>query len=125
MTMRSSSQASARAKRKKTLCSIQPVRPRTRKPPSFHLTKADWDAIARLLDLSDRQLEIVRHLIDGHNENAIGKRLGISSHTVHAHMNRLYKKIKVRSRGDLVVRVMVAYIARSASKKRAKARAGA
>lgn len=123
MTVHSSPLVATRAKSKEPLHYLQPVREWTRKLPSSHLSKADWDAIAGLLDLSDRQLQIVRFLIDGYDEHAIGTQLGISSHTVHAHMNRLYKKTKVRSRGDLVVRVMVAYIARSATKKRAKARA--
>lgn len=123
MTVPSSSQVPTRSKPKKPLRYLRPVPEWTRKPPSAHLSKADWDAISDLLDLSNRQLEIVRFLIDGYDEHAIGTQLGISSHTVHAHMNRLYKKTKVRSRGDLVVRVMIAYIARSATKKRAKARA--
>lgn len=88
--------------------------------PSYRLNDTEWRSIADSLHLSARQLQIVRCLFDGLNEPTIGHALGVSSHTVHAHLNRLYKKIGVKSRCQLIVHVFVAYLDRtSASSERA------
>jgi DNA-binding CsgD family transcriptional regulator len=41
----------------------------------------------------------------GETEVIIAERLGISSHTVHCHMTRLYRKLHVNSRPNLLLRV--------------------
>ncbi len=66
----------------------------------------DWTEIARLLDLSKRQLEIVRGVFDDQTEFAIAADLGISPHTVHTHFERLHRKLDVANRVQLVLRVM-------------------
>lgn len=80
--------------------------------PSSHLSNDEWQSIAELLGLSDRQQEVVRCIFDGFDEPTIAKVLGISCHTVHAHLNRLYKKIHVKSRCELIVRLFLAYLFR-------------
>lgn len=80
--------------------------------PSSHLSHDEWQSIAGLLELSDRQTQVVRCIFDGFDEPTIAKVLGISRHTVHAHVNRLYKKIHVKSRGELIVRLFLAYLFR-------------
>ena len=77
--------------------------------PSSHLNNEEWRSIADSLGLSVRQLQIVRYVFDGLDEPSIANTLGISSHTVHAHLNRLYTKIRVTSRCELIVRVFLAY----------------
>ena len=81
--------------------------------PSSHLSDDWWRSIADSLDLSVRQLQIVRCIFDGFDEPTIGHKLGLSSHTIHAHLNRLYKKIRVKSRCELIVRVFLAYLSRA------------
>ena len=80
--------------------------------PSSHLSNDEWQSIADLLGLSDRQQQVVRCIFDGFDEPMIAKVLGISCHTVHAHLNRLYKKIHVKSRCELIVRLFLAYLFR-------------
>ncbi len=85
--------------------------PWLREHPSSRLSNDEWRSIADSLDLSVRQLEVVRCVFDGLGEPSIGHQLGVSSHTIHAHLNRLYKKIRVKSRCELIVRVFLAYVA--------------
>ena len=80
-------------------------------PPSSNLSNDEWRRIADSLGLSVRQLQIVRGVFDGLDEPSIAHQLGVSSHTIHAHLNRLYRKIRVKSRCDLIVRVFLAYVA--------------
>ena len=65
-----------------------------------------WKQIAGRLGLSERQLQIVRGVFDDLTEYAIALELSISPHTVHAHFNRLYQKLAVRTRVELVLRIM-------------------
>lgn len=80
-------------------------------PPSSHLSNDEWQRIADSLRLSARQLQIARCVFDGLDEPSIGHQLGVSSHTIHSHLNRLYTKIRVKNRCELIVRVFLAYIA--------------
>ena len=80
---------------------IPPVRPsgQTLFPP------AAWDLIVSKLRLSAREQQIVLHVIDDQKERAIARHLKISPHTVHTYLQRLYHKLDVASRVELVVRV--------------------
>ena len=69
-----------------------------------------WSGISTRLNLTDRETAIVRGLFQRMNEEAIGSALGISHHTVHTHLNRVYRKLKVQSRADLFLRVVKEYM---------------
>ena len=71
------------------------------------LTIDEWQAIAQRLNLPPRQLQITRFVFDGLEESEIALRLRISPHTVHAHLNRMYKKLAVSSRCALLVQVFL------------------
>ena len=58
-------------------------------------SEEQWQAIALSLGLSAREFAC---------------RLGISSHTVHTHLGRLYRKLGVRNRCQLLVRVFEEYV---------------
>ncbi len=73
----------------------------------------EWSAIARVLRLSDRELEIVRLCAEDLKEAAIARQLSISEHTVHTHIERLYRKLNVGSRAALLVRVFETFRALS------------
>jgi DNA-binding CsgD family transcriptional regulator len=64
-----------------------------------------WLAISRTLNLSGRELQILRGTFDGRTEFAIAADLGISAHTVHTHIGRLHRKLRVLDRVELVLRV--------------------
>ena len=82
----------------------------------FDLPKKVWGRIADVLQLSARELDVVQGVFGGRTEAAIAQALRISPHTVHSHLDRLYRKLDVRSRSDLVVRVFAAYVKLESSK---------
>ena len=74
-----------------------------------------WRAVANRLHLCSRELQIVQLVFDDKKEGAIANTLGISPHTVNSYLQRLYHKIQVRSRPQLILRVMAAYLAPAAA----------
>jgi DNA-binding CsgD family transcriptional regulator len=76
------------------------------------LNERSWAAIGSSLRCSRRELEILTSLIEDRldTEDAIGRALGISPHTVHTHLERLYRKVGVGSRAHLIVRVFAEYV---------------
>jgi DNA-binding CsgD family transcriptional regulator len=60
--------------------------------------------------LSERERQIAEAVFDDQKESVIAVHLGISSHTVHTHLERLYRKLGVTSRVTLVSRVFVEYL---------------
>jgi DNA-binding NarL/FixJ family response regulator len=50
------------------------------------------------LDLSDREIQILKLLIDGYEYKEIGTALKISPHTVRNHITKIYRKLHVTSR---------------------------
>lgn len=73
---------------------------------SAMLSKKAWDEIERSLKLSGRELQIARGVFDNLTDGAIAANLRISEHTIHEHLNRLYKKLRVTTRGQMIVRMM-------------------
>ncbi len=67
---------------------------------------AQWNELAEILALSPRELQIVRGVFDDGKEITIAQHLGISPHTVHTYLERIYRKLAVNSRVQLVVRVV-------------------
>ncbi len=74
------------------------------------LSSQEWSQIGDELCLSPRELQIVRRVFDDHKELAIASQLGISRHTVHTYLERIYRKLEVKSRVQLVVHVMSEYL---------------
>ena len=70
------------------------------------LSETAWAEVARTLQLSGRELQIVRGVFDNHKETAIAADLGIAPRTVDTHLERLYRKLTVTTRVALVLRVM-------------------
>ena len=70
------------------------------------LSEQTWNQLARCLDFSGRELQIVHEIFDDQTEFAIAEKLGISSHTIHTHCERLYHKLGVTDRVKLVLRIM-------------------
>jgi DNA-binding CsgD family transcriptional regulator len=71
---------------------------------------AVWSCIAKRLALSERELQIVQGVFDDAHQDAIAEELAISSHTVHTHLERLYHKLQVTSRVQLVVRIAECHV---------------
>jgi DNA-binding NarL/FixJ family response regulator len=81
--------------------------------PSEMLTTCEWRSIADELRLSDRELQIAQGFLDGLDERSTAFRIGISEHTVHTHVRRMYQKSGVSSRCEFVIRLFVAYLSGS------------
>lgn len=54
--------------------------------------------------LSGREREVLQALVDGLSEKQVAHRLSLSPDTVHTYVRRLYEKLRVRSRSELVSR---------------------
>lgn len=74
------------------------------------LSVGQWNEIGLSLRLSPRELQIVQAVFDDLKESAIAGSLGISAHTVHTHLERLYRKCGVRGRSMLIVRVFAEFL---------------
>lgn len=70
------------------------------------LSDIAWAEIARSLKLSPRELDIVRGVFDNLKEDAIAGNLGVSENTIHTHLHRLFGKLRVTTRTQMVVRTM-------------------
>lgn len=69
----------------------------------------EWRDIATALGLGERQLGIVKGVFDGLGDVEIGLELGISRHTVHEYVKRVYRKLGVHNRAELVMSVFLAW----------------
>lgn len=74
-----------------------------------------WSEIARSLNLSPRELQIVRGIFDDKTEFAIATNLGIAPSTVHTHVERLHRKLAITDRTELVICVMREFLALTVS----------
>ena len=54
--------------------------------------------------LSERELEVLRLIADGHSNQAIADRLIVAVSTVKKHVNNIYGKLDVQSRTQALVR---------------------
>ena len=69
----------------------------------------EWRSLSTCLGLSPRECGIVRHVFDGDSEKRTAERLGLSPHTVHTYLWRIYRKLQVQSREELLVRVFAEF----------------
>ena len=76
------------------------------------LDDSDWKQVALSLRLSPREAEIVRLLLTARSEKSVAQELAISVHTVHSHLERLYRKLSIRSRSQLFISIFSAYVQR-------------
>jgi DNA-binding CsgD family transcriptional regulator len=71
-----------------------------------------WERGTSVLALSVREAEILKAVFEDQKESCIAANLGISSHTVHTHLERIYRKLRVSSRVELVVRIFAEYLSK-------------
>ncbi len=75
------------------------------------LSEKQWSSITHALSITTREQQVIQGVFSGLNEACIANRLRISAHTVHTHLDRIYRKLNVSCRSDLVVRIFAEYIA--------------
>ncbi len=78
-------------------------------PGRHAICMAGWQSVFENLSLSQRESEIVQALFDDQSEQEIADGLGISRHTVHTHVERLYRKVDVTSRVQLIIHVFATF----------------
>lgn len=57
-------------------------------------------------ELTLRELEILKHLVEGHTDRGISKKLFISEHTVRTHIKNIYRKLRVSSKSQAVAKAL-------------------
>lgn len=70
----------------------------------------EWRVLVNRLGLSPREAEITQRVFDGLSEAAIARDLGLAPSTVHTYLGRLYRKLDVRSRGELMTLVFSEFL---------------
>jgi len=63
----------------------------------------EWARAVRQLELSPRQAEIVRHILQGQSDKQIAMDMGISLSTVRTHLRRLFAKYQLGDRLELTL----------------------
>lgn len=74
-------------------------------PGAGGLSDGDWVVIVRRLRLSLREGEVIRCLVCEQKDRVIAVQLGISTHTVRSHLERIFRKLGVHTRVGVVVAV--------------------
>jgi DNA-binding CsgD family transcriptional regulator len=74
------------------------------------LADKDWEAIVLRLTLSPREAQVARGLLDDLLESEVAARIGIAPRTAHAHVERLYKRLNVHSRHQLLLALFNTYL---------------
>jgi DNA-binding NarL/FixJ family response regulator len=63
-------------------------------------------AAASRVRLSQRELDVVRLVVDGRSNDEIASRLGIGAKTVESHLRRLFERLDIASRTELATRAL-------------------
>src|SRR5580693_2173467 len=84
----------------------------TKSTPGSALLPCDmWNRLRDSLKLSDRELQIVQGIFEDQKQESIAYNLGISPHSVNTYIQRIYSKLRIGSRPQLILRVMSEYLA--------------
>lgn len=67
--------------------------------------EAEWTALTRELALSPKQVQIVRRVIQGMSDKRIALELNMSMATVRTHLSRLFAKLDIQNRNELILLV--------------------
>jgi DNA-binding CsgD family transcriptional regulator len=74
------------------------------------LSEHEWSRIWSYFNLSPREQQIAEMIVRGMSDSEVATSLGISPHTVHTHIERLYRKVNANSRAGLILRVFACYV---------------
>lgn len=58
-------------------------------------------------NLTERETEIIDLLPKGYTNKEIAKELGITEHTVETHLDRIFRKLRVKSRTEAACKYVV------------------
>lgn len=69
------------------------------------ITDVEWALLQQKMRFTDRELEVLRGVFGEQTDKAIAIALGITSRTVRAHLESVYRKCRCRTRTGAVVSV--------------------
>ncbi len=72
-------------------------------------SNTEWSEIVENLSLSSRQEEVSRHLFRGLSDKQIALQLEISVPTVRTHLSRLFLKMDVQDRHELILYIFYCF----------------
>jgi len=64
---------------------------------------SEWSEIVDDLGISQRQAEVVWHLLHGRSDKQIARQLGLSVGTVRTHLDRLFLRFGLQDRAELII----------------------
>jgi DNA-binding NarL/FixJ family response regulator len=70
---------------------------------NFPFTPDEWTELVDKTDMSQRQKQIARCILCGMGDKQIAEEIGIKVPTVRTHMSRLFNKLDVGDRVELVL----------------------
>lgn len=73
-------------------------------------SEAQWAELAEVMSLSPRQVDVVRCLFAGCADKQIAQQLGLSVNTVRDYMGRLFLKLAVADRVELILCVLARFL---------------
>ena len=85
------------------------VKPTSDMLPRF-LDKQTFALLCAQLHLSQREAQIVECIFSDDKEPAVARHLDMSPHTLRTHVIRLYQKLNVTSRMELVIRLYESFL---------------
>jgi DNA-binding NarL/FixJ family response regulator len=68
-------------------------------------SEEEWDILINELSLSPRQGEIIHLLLNGHSDKQVALKLDIAVPTVRTHLSRLFSKLDLQDRTELILHV--------------------
>ena len=92
----------------------------SQQPGASLISNDTWPRIRVALGLSPRELQVIQGVFQDDKEESIANDLGISRHTVNTYLQRLYTKLRVSSRSQLIIRVVDQYLITSSRVLRAR-----
>jgi DNA-binding CsgD family transcriptional regulator len=70
------------------------------------VSKRQWNSIAERLDLTERELEVVKLLFEQKTRDEIAKKLELKPRTIRHHMENIHVKLGVNNRVGVVLRII-------------------
>jgi DNA-binding NarL/FixJ family response regulator len=61
---------------------------------------------AEYIRLTEKEKEVLKHLVDGLSYKMIADKVSVSFHTIHSHVKNVYEKLHVNSKGEAVAKAI-------------------
>jgi len=69
------------------------------------ISKAKWNHVQKCYRFTERQMQILKLLLDGLDSDRIAQRLKIRYNTVKAHFGHMYKRAGVQNKAELIMQL--------------------